>query len=153
MKIISSLRFFLSHFFSMLFFSRLFFLKRLFVVIFLFLPFFLISFEPRHTYLTWMEEETYNHITVTVHTDGLTGPLELFYNEINPAIPVQYTGSNHLIQKPSHFINNRFLYHFNLEKLRSDQTYIFVVGNQKIGFSNPKKFKTVNDVLIAIGAM
>lgn len=129
MKTVLSLRCFLSSQFSYLFFFLLF-------------PFLLISFEPRHTYLTWLSEETFNHITVTVHTDELTGPLELLYSEINPTVPPLYTVDHHLIQKPSHFINKRFLYHFNLTNLSPDQAYIFVIGNQKIGFSKPKKFKT-----------
>ncbi len=134
-------------------------------LVFLYIPLIFFAFEPRHTYLTWLGEETNNHITVNVHTDKVSSQLELRYMPIeSPNLEKERKIKNILIgkahsktrkhkflttyqierifQKPSRFFNQRFLYCFNVSRLKAGQTYVFTVGNPKIGFSCLKKFKT-----------
>ncbi|MFA5250674.1 MAG: fibronectin type III domain-containing protein, partial [Parachlamydiales bacterium] len=100
------------------------------------LPCLLLAFEPRHTYLTFLEEKIHNSITITVHTDDLKEPLTLYFAGAG-ALKNRFK----LKQNAGHFFKNRFLYHFHLQGLKPGEAYHFVLHHPTLGFSKIKKFK------------
>ena len=96
----------------------------------------------RHLYLTWQKENTSNNITINIHTTNYIDELDLFYDEVSKELshkPYRF----HKHTKGSHFFKDRYIYHVELANLTPGKIYYFIVGNQKDGFINEQKFKTI----------
>lgn len=96
----------------------------------------------RHLYLTWQRENTSNNITINIHSKNNINELELFYDTESKALSSKpYTFYKKI--RGSFFLKERYIFHVELNDLIPGKTYYFIVGDQKDGFTEEKKFKTI----------
>ncbi len=98
---------------------------------------------PRHVYLTWQSDPA-TSITVNVHTLGADAtPVVVRYDTVSHSgVPALYADSALAVGRPAPGAVRR-LHAAELTGLRPDRTYWFVVGNQALGFSRERAFRTL----------
>ena len=99
---------------------------------------------PRHVYLTW-QGDTSRTITVNYQTMGEAEASSVYY-DTKPRMgnlasyKHQATGTHHQIDG---LADGRTIHWVELKELKPGNTYYFVAGNAKNGFSEERKFQTV----------
>lgn len=98
----------------------------------------------RYIYLTW-QKDTSTTITINAHNFSPSKDIKIFYDtESRKNDPSQYRYKNsNEGQKTSCFPDGRYLHRLELSRLDPNQTYYFIIGNEKFGFSEEKKFSLI----------
>ncbi len=102
--------------------------------------------SPRHVYLTW-QGDTSTTITINYQTMGDAETSSVYYDtkprkeKIND-YRLHATGTHHKIKGLE---DGRTIHWVELTKLKPGETYYFVAGDPKNGFSAERKFQTIPD--------
>ena len=101
---------------------------------------------PRHVYLTW-QGDTGRTITINYQTMGAAESSTVYY-DTKPRMgnlasyKHQATGTGHQIEG---LADGRTIHWVELSKLKPGNTYFFVAGDARNGFSAERKFQTIPD--------
>jgi len=105
------------------------------------------NWEPKeklsYVYLTWEHEDPSNHITVNYHSSLDYDVAQIFYSS-RPRFGVVSDYESRAYGETNKLDGLKRAFHnVTITNLQPDQTYYFVVGDMKTGFSKEYKFKTL----------
>jgi acid phosphatase type 7 len=99
----------------------------------------------RHMYMTWGSTNIHKSYTLTVHNLSSQDGLEIYYDtKPHHGKTKAYRYSmKHKGTRLYHLPDKRIVHHIIFPNLHPGETYYFIVGKKKIGFTEEKSFRTL----------